>query len=166
MENMKTKIIKIAFFSLVVAGFGACSDPSTKGTNSKHTDPKELSIDRDSTDSVATNPESLMVRLDSLVKTDSLGEYAIFAAVIDDRYLENNKAIKEMKKTLKSEVNEVQMEYDQELYYLNKRNLEIKTKVKDFTMRDQKSWDDFRTYINDELFELEKSIRELAERAS
>jgi hypothetical protein len=157
---MKTKIMKIAVFILVVAGVTSCAHPNAKEIDSKDYDANELSIDRDSTDLVKTNPEAMMARADSLV------DYNTYVSIIDARYDQNGETLSEMKKNFKSEVNAVQMEYDQELYELNKRNLQIKTKVKNHEVQNSESWNDFKTIINNEIIELEKSIRELAEKAS
>jgi hypothetical protein len=153
---MKSKILKIAVVcGLVAFGVVSCSEH-----NASNNDIPELSIKVDSLKVLKTNPKVILARADILV------DYATYVSVIDARYFQNNGQLKEMKKNQKSEVNAIQLKYDQELYGLNKRNLEIKTKVKNHIQEDAKSWADFKSATNNEMLELEKSIREFSERIS
>ncbi|WP_373494046.1 hypothetical protein [Aquiflexum sp.] len=150
---MKTKFLKIAVMSgIVVFGLFSCAHPDVK-----EIEYPEKITQRDSSDLVKTN------KLLNKERADDLLDYIDHNAVIDARYIQNAEALNEMRNESKSEVNAVQMKYDQGLYELNKMNLEIKTKVNDHVIQDKKSWADFKTSTNREMNSLEKSIRDLAE---
>jgi hypothetical protein len=157
---MKKKVLSISIFTLFAIGLASCSSPNARDINAEKIDAEELSIDRDRKELVKTNPEAMVAMADSLMG------YTDYASVIDARYILNDEVLGKMKKNLKSDISKVQMKYDQELYNLNKRNLEIKTKVNNHKQQGAKQWDDFKTFTNGQMNELEKSIREFAERAS
>ncbi len=138
--------------SLVVFGLFSCSHPNAKEMNDL-----ESSAKKDSLELVKINPLANMERADDLL------EYIDHNADIDTRYSQNVEDLNEMQKDFKSEVNAVQLKYDQSLYELKKTNLKIKTKVNGHVIIDTKSWGDFKTSTYNEMNSLEKSIRLLAE---
>jgi len=153
---MKTKILNAALMSgLVVFGLVSCAQP-----NNSKVDNSDLGIKNERTEGEIMDTEAMKASADSLV------DYENYASVIEARYLQNEETLKEMKKNLKSEVNAVQLEYDQELKELNDKNLELKTNVMDNSNLDQESWDNFKTSTNNKMDELEKSIKALAEKVS
>jgi thymidylate synthase len=153
---MKTKILNAALMSgLVVFGLVSCAQP-----NNSKVDNSDLGIKNERTEGEIMDTEAMKASADSLV------DYENYASVIEARYLQNEETLKEMKKNLKSEVNAVQLEYDQELKELNDKNLELKTNVMDNSNLDQESWDNFKTSTNNKMDELEKFIKALAEKVS
>jgi hypothetical protein len=150
---MKLKIAVVC--TLVAFGVVSCSEP-----NVSKNDIPELSIKVDSAKIERVTPKGISLR------ADISEDYTSYVSAIDSRYFQNDGYLKEMKKMRKSEVNAIQLKFDQELYGLNKRNLEIKTKVKNHKQQDPKSWSDFKTATNSEMDALEKSIREFSDRVS
>lgn len=140
---------------LVLFGIVGCAQPN----NSKF-DHSDLGNKNESKEEVEHVPESMQSSV------DSLNDYKNYASVIEARFILNDENLKEMSKNLKSEVNAIQLEYDQQLKDLNERNLKIKTNVNELVGLDQESWDLFKKSTNNEMNELEKSIKALAEKVS
>jgi hypothetical protein len=153
---MKTNMLKI----LLVGGLLAFGLVSCSESNGENKDVSEMSIKVDSAKIERVTPKGISLRADISV------DYSSYVSAIDSRYFQNDGYLKEMKKIRKSEVNAIQLKFDQELYRLNKRNLEIKTKVKNHKQQDPESWSDFKTATNSEMDALEKSIREFSDRVS
>lgn len=153
---MKTKILNAALMSgLVVFGLVSCAQP-----NNSKVDNSDLGIKNERTEDGITDSETMTATADSLV------DYENYASVIEARYLLNEETLKEMEKNLKSDVNAVQLEYDQEIKELNEKNLELKTNVMDNSNLDRESWDNFKTSTNNKMDELEKSIKKLVDKVS
>lgn len=149
---MKTRILKIAFASgVMMFGLISCSQP-----NEAKRDFAETGIENSRINVVRTQPQEIIIKEDSLIN------FAAYSALVEMRYFQNEQTLKEMRNILKSEVNAVQLEYNLELYNLNKRNLEIKASVNDKANQDSKTWDRFKTNTNEALDKLEKEIRELS----
>lgn len=151
---MKT-LNKAVVMGLVLFGIVGCAQPN----NSKF-DHSDLGNKNESKEEVEHVPESMQSSV------DSLNDYKNYASVIEARFILNDENLKEMSKNLKSEVNAIQLEYDQQLKDLNERNLKIKTNVNELVGLDQESWDLFKKSTNNEMNELEKSIKALAEKVS
>ncbi len=137
---------------LVVFGLFGCAHPNAREINN----PERIT----KTDSLALakiNPLSEMERSDDLL------DYIDHNAQIDARYIQNVEALNDMASNTKSDVNAVQMKYDQGLYELKKTNLKIKSKVNNHVIQGKNSWDDFKTSTNNEMNSLENSIKVFAE---
>lgn len=154
--KMKIKKLEIVFIiGLVAFGLTACDQSG----NSKKDIP-ELGLRKDSVAVVISNPKVMVAKADNFLDYDS------FVSIIDAKYYQNRDLLTALKNNLNSDVNATQLGFGQELFALNKRNLEIKTRVKNHTKQDLKSWLDFKTATNNDMLELENSIMELAERIS
>lgn len=159
MNKLITEISKIAVVSgLVVFGLVGCAHPNAKDNQNNSNDRTE--VGNETTYDVNSNRDSTMS------SSNSQQDYNTYASEIDERFNRNTETLNEMTKSLESGVNAGQTELNQELYELNKRNLEIQTKVKNQKNQGSESWDDFKESINTEMNELEKSIKTLGEKDS
>ena len=138
---------------LVAFGLIACN----QSINSKN-DVPELGLKKDSTVFLETDPETVMTN------PVNLSDYEAYVLEINAKYQQNAELLQELKMKLNSNVNDIQLRFGQELFALSKRNLEIKTRVKNHVKQDFKSWEDFKQTIDADMAELEKSISGLAER--
>ncbi|WP_194973912.1 hypothetical protein [Aquiflexum lacus] len=159
MKKLTTEISKIAVVSgLIVFGLFGCAHPNAKDIDSNENDRTE--VGNETTHDMNSNSESTMS------STGLQQDYDTYASEIDERFNRNTETLNEMTKNLESGVNAGQTEINQELYELNKRNLEIQTKVKNQKNQGSESWDDFKESVNNEMNELEKSIKTLGEKDS
>jgi hypothetical protein len=148
------KSLKIAFVSgIIVFGLVGCSQPNEAKSNIS-----QLEIKNGSVPVVNTAHEAIIAKVDTLI------DYFSYASVIEVRFIQNDFALKGLKKNFKSENSAIQNEYNKEIDELKQRNLEIKTEVQEHVNQDSVLWDIFKTSMNDEMDELEKSIRVLGEK--
>jgi len=152
--EMNTRILKIAIMGgLMTVGLMNCS----QSNEAKSKTPNKGQIEMDA-NVIKTASDTKTIEIDSLI------DYFSYASIIEVRFLKNNLTLNHLKNNVTSLNDSVQLGYDKEFYELNKRNLEIKTKVQDHINQDPKQWKIFKKSINDEMTALEKSISELAEK--
>jgi hypothetical protein len=151
---MKTEILKMACVGgIIILGLVGCSQPNEGKNNIS-----EFKIKNGSMPDANTAHEAIIAKVDTLI------DYFSYASVMEVRFIQNDFALKGLKKNFKSENSAIQNEYNKEIDELNQRNLEIKTEVQEHVDQDSVLWYIFKTSMNDEMDELEKSIRVLGER--
>lgn len=128
-------------------------------------EPKDVTHNRAKTSS--ERGSSLSLEYDNIqeaVERDTYSEYTKYANTINSRYIINQEKLKNMKKDFKSDNSIQRMKYDQEIFDLNKENLQIKSKANDRKNHSQNNWSLFKTTTNTQMKELEESIKLLSEK--
>lgn len=113
------------------------------------------------------NRNALAVQIDTTYKItnrDTSKEYSNYSKSINVRFDRNAENLTRMKKDFQAENSIQRMKYDQEIFDLNKKNVQIKSKANRSANHNLKTWDYFKTSTNVEMYELEKSIQALSER--
>jgi hypothetical protein len=98
------------------------------------------------------------------VKQDSINEYNTFKANVELKITENKKRIQDLKTNNnlkgKTERQSNQVEIDK----LEKRNLDLEGKINNYQQGSTQVWSDFKSEVNNEADDLEKSISDVSDR--
>lgn len=112
-------IIRNCLFSLaIVSGFSYCAKP-VEGKN----EVPAIDFLDNLKDAEEVNEEPMLVRM------DSVSEYQGYINAIQFRLNENTKNLDNIKSEFKSDKNKARLDFEGEVFKLNKKNLELKSRV-------------------------------------
>jgi hypothetical protein len=147
MKNTKVKLAAIALgFCLVLV---SCN----KSQSSKE---KE----------VADEKEDLIEAKQDLneVKQDSINEYNTFKANVELKITENKKRIQDLKTSNNLKGKTERQANLVEIDKLEKRNMDLESKINNYQQGSTQVWSDFKSEVNKEADDLEKSISDVSDR--
>ena len=153
MKNLKIKL-------LVMAGILSIAITSCKSnTEEKKDDLEEAKQD------VSTAKENVEVAKNELsaARLDSVNQYSNYRKEINDRLIENDKQIAEIRAKIKMQSASVRAKMNKDLDALNKKNEEFKLQMKNQKDGLYSDWESFKQSYNTNMDNLGKSISEMAQ---
>jgi hypothetical protein len=147
---MRKGLISLA----LVSGFSNCTKPA-KEKNEK----APLEIQSNQIDALKGNEE---FRLEVI---DSVFEFQEYINATKFRLSENTKNLDDIKSEFKSDKSKIRLAFEGELFKLNKKNLELKSKVNDSLKYQTGLEDPYFTELDKEIGILELSITDLRKRS-
>ena len=101
----------------------------------------------------------------SLVMIDSVFEFQEYINETKFRLSQNTKNLEDIKSEFKSDISKIRLTFEGELFNLNKKNLELKSRVNDSLKYQNNLADAFYTELEKEIDILESSITDLRKRS-
>ncbi len=148
-------IIWKGFLSLaLVLGFSYCAQPA-KEKNEK----AALEIQDNQIEAMRGKEEF------KLIVIDSVFEFQEYINETQFRLSENTKNLDDIKRELKSDKSKVRLAFEGEIFRLNKKNLELKSRVNDSVKYHNSLGNPFFNEIDKEIDILESSITDLKKRS-
>lgn len=101
----------------------------------------------------------------SLEITDSVFEFQEYINETKFRLSQNTKNLEDIKSEFKSDISKIRLAFEGELFNLNKKNLELKSRVNDSLKYQNNLADAYYTELEKEIDILESSITDLRKRS-
>lgn len=147
---MKTSIFKFLVLAAVVGMVYISCNNSPKQKEEKLNDAKDEVVDA---------KEDL-----AKSKLDSIGDFNKYKESIENKLVENERKIAELKAKNTSKVKSTQELYVKQLDKLEMKNAELKHKIEDYKQGPEQKWELFKIDFNKDVDDLGKSISNMAER--
>ncbi len=147
---MKTSIFKFLVLAAVVGMVYISCNNSPKQKEEKLNDAKDEVVDA---------KEDL-----AKSKLDSIGDFNKYKESIENKLIENERKIAELKAKNTSKDKSTQELYVKQLDKLEMKNAELKHKIEDYKQGPEQKWELFKIDFNKDVDDLGKSISNMAER--
>lgn len=138
----------------LISGFSYCTEPA-KEKNEK----AALEIQDNQIEALKINEEF------SLAVIDSVFEFQEYINATKFRLSENTKNLDDIKSEFKSDKSKIMLAFEGEVFKLNKKNLELKSRVNDSLKYQTGLEDPYFTELDKEIGILESSITDLRKRS-
>ncbi len=146
---MKTNFSRLTMMGgLLIIGLSACSDTPKD---------KEEKVG-EAQDNLAEAKEDYETSM-----TDSINEYARFKAETDQKLIDNDNRLAELRAKMKADKRALNADYEKDVAEMEKKNATLKEKLRNRKEDANDDWDAFKTNVNQEMDELGKSISEMAQ---
>jgi hypothetical protein len=152
--NILSKIKNFLFGLVLISGFSYCAEPA-KEKNEKAV----LEIQDNLKDAIKADEELILVRMDSVF------EFQEYINATKFRLSENTKNLDDLKSEFKTDKSKIRLAFEGEVFKLNKKNLELKSRVNDSLKYQTGLEDPYFTELEKEMNKLELSIIDLRKRS-